>query len=406
MLNPVLENPWVRALGALLALALAAGLLYLLSPVLVPLLFAFLVAYIFDPVVSAMERRKISRLMATLGVVTAVVLVVVVLPLVIVPNMLVEAEQLIRDARTEAAERRAQRAAEAPMVEGDPGFFARSYEGVLGRLPLDEIVIRLGLAEPGEEFEARPLIAEHVGAWIQENALGLLQAHAHTLMDAGVWAGASAADLLRALGNALIGAILFVGNFVLFALVAVFLLKDYHHIIAAGHDLTPPRYRPKASDIMRRIDFQLKSFLRGQLMVCACLGLMYGIGFLISGVPFALTLALFGGAASIVPFLGFALTVLPAVLLTLIAHGLDWHVAGVLVTFAVAQTLESNVLTPKIVGSQVGLGPVWVILAIMVFGTAFGFLGLLIAVPLAAALKVLVLEALDYYRSSAVFAGD
>jgi predicted PurR-regulated permease PerM len=142
---------------------------------------------------------------------------------------------------------------------------------------------------------------------------------------------------------------------------------------------------------MSRIDIQLRAFLRGQAMVCAFLGMFYAVGLMVCGVPFAIPLAL---------------TVGPAVVLTLLAHGVDWHLIGVVVTFVVAQVLEGNFLTPKIVGSQVGLGPVWVILAIMVFSSALGFVGLLLAVPIAAVLKVLVGEGVELYRSSSFFSGE
>ncbi|MBI2435362.1 MAG: AI-2E family transporter [Candidatus Hydrogenedentes bacterium] len=242
-----------------------------------------------------------------------------------------------------------------------------------------------------------------MGIWIRNNAANYLRAHKELLANAGKWAGASLADIMRTLGNTVVGVLLFLGQFVLFAVVTVYLLKDYDHIVASAHALVPPRYRVKTAEIAAKIDLQLKSFLRGQFLVCCCLGTMYCIGFFISGVPFALTLGLFGGAASFVPFLGLALTILPSVLLTLVDHGLDWHIVGVAATFGIAQFLEGNVLTPRIVGSQVGLGPVWVILAVMVFGTLFGFPGLLMAVPSAAILKVLVTEALEYYRKSPVF---
>ena len=154
---------------------------------------------------------------------------------------------------------------------------------------------------------------------------------------------------------------------------------------------------------MGQIDRQLKAFFRGQLIVCACLGTIYVIGLYVAGTPFALPLGVFGGIVSFVPFLGIALTLGPAVLLTLIAHGLDWHVLVVLITFGGAQALEGNYLTPKIVGSKVGLGPVWVILSVMTFGTVLGFKGLLVAVPLAATLKVLVVEAVGYYKGTSFF---
>ncbi|MCC6144877.1 MAG: AI-2E family transporter, partial [Candidatus Hydrogenedentes bacterium] len=144
-------------------------------------------------------------------------------------------------------------------------------------------------------------------------------------------------------------------------------------------------------------------FLRGQGIVCLGLGVMYLVGFLISGVPFAVPLAIFGGVASFVPYLGFILTVGPALFLTLLEYGFDWHLLGVVGTFVVAQAIEGNLLTPKVMGAQVGLGPVWVILAIMVFSGALGFLGLLLAVPTAAVLKVLVVEAVRCYKESSLY---
>ena len=134
---------------------------------------------------------------------------------------------------------------------------------------------------------------------------------------------------------------------------------------------------------------------------------MYGIGLFIAGVPFAWLLALFGAVASFVPYLGLVLTIIPAVVLCILQYQvLDWHLGVVLATFVIAQLLEGTVLTPKIVGDQVGLGPVWVILAVLVFGNALGFLGLLMAVPIAASLKVLVVEGLDQYKASTLYTAD
>jgi predicted PurR-regulated permease PerM len=134
-----------------------------------------------------------------------------------------------------------------------------------------------------------------------------------------------------------------------------------------------------------------------------CLGAMYILGLTFARVPFSIPIGIFGGVAAFIPYIGITLTIIPSVILTLLAHGFDWHLGAVLATFAIAQFLEGTFLTPKIVGDKVGLNPVWVILAILVFGNAFGFLGILLAVPMAASLKVLVLEGIAYYRASKVF---
>jgi len=150
----------------------------------------------------------------------------------------------------------------------------------------------------------------------------------------------------------------------------------------------------------------LKSFLRGQLTVCAVLMGLYGVGLSLCGVPFALLIAIMGGAANIVPYAGPAITLVPALSLTLLTYGIDGHLLGLGVVFVCIQMCEGYLLTPRIVGSQVGLNPAWVIVAILVFSTVLGFFGLLLAVPIAAVSKVLILEAVEYYKESPAFRGE
>lgn len=404
MLSEVLQNKWVRAVGLLGALIAIALVLYLLSSVLVPLFFAFIVAYIFDPVIDKIETYKISRVGAIVTLVGGIVIVALLLPLIVLPGVLEQAREMMEPAAASTAAT----PDTDPEGEGNgdaadeslPGRMADNLENWIG---LDSLVRMFGWAEAEDgDIASIAIIRAKVGEWVSENAEQALQG----LFPEWKVAGSSVVKMLGLVGDAFLRLFLFVGNFVLFAFVAVYLLKDYDDIVAAGDRLTPPRFRPKVRDIMGRVDRQLRAFLRGQFTVCCCLGGMYAVGLLLSGAPFALLLALFGALASFVPYLGLILTIGPAVALTILYHGaVDWHVLGVLATFGIAQFLEGNVLTPRIVGSQVGLGPVWVILAIMVFSSALGFVGLLLAVPIAAVLKVLAEEALTAYRASRFFAG-
>lgn len=384
MINPVLQNVWVRAI-LLLAVIVGLGIVtYLLSSVLIPLFFAFIVAYMFDPLIDKFEARKIPRMTTVVGLVVTILITVCVLPLVLLPNIVIESEKLIQ----------------VNVTDQEAGIFGTFVD----RLPLDRAVTALGWAPEGTEtFNARKVLAERIGNLVRDNARNLAQSYSRELAHAGQVASTSAAEFFKTIGNQIIGMILFFGNFALFGFVTIYLLKDYDHIVTSIDDLTPPRYRTKNRDIFRRIDRQLRAFLRGQAMVCLCLGLMYAIGLSIASVPFALPLAIFGALASFVPYLGLALTIGPAVVLCLLKHGFDWHIIATLMTFVIAQVMEGNFLTPKIVGSQVGLGPVWVILAIMVFSSAFGFVGLLLAVPLAAVLKVLVNEGVYQYKRSSFY---
>lgn len=414
MLKPVLENPWFQAAAVLLALVGVAFLAYLLSPVLVPLFAAFMVAYLLDPIVDYFENRegknRFFKWHFPRGVTISVlaltgVLLALSIPLIVIPQLIIEAKELVTVATEEGADVSEGEGAENRSA--DEAGIAESertssealpwYEKFLERIPLDEVVREMGWEEPGRS--ARSIIAEKIGTFVRDNATHLLES---------TWsrfAGATTtlAQFARASGQALLNAVLFLANFALFAFVAGYLLKDFDGLVTAARELIPPRYRPKAVEIFTKIDHQLRSFVRGQVTVCLFLGMFYAVGLLICDVPFALLIALFGTVASLIPYLGVAMTVIPALGMVFLRHGLDWHIVGVIGTFVLAQGLEGNILTPKVVGDQVGLHPVWVILAIMVFGSALGFLGVLIAVPLAAALKVLVVESVQYYKSSPVF---
>lgn len=382
----VFTNPWVQAAFLLLALAGVTMVGFLLSSVLIPLFFAFIVAYIFDPVIDYIETHGMSRMAAILLLVIGLILVALLLPLFVIPSIVDQGEALIASAK-------------APQP---PDIVDRA----LSALPLEHWIKEAGWAAPDEEIdEPRILLVTKVGELVRDNATDFLRANARELLGVGQTATRTAAEFFNQILTRVMNSLLLFGNFALFAFVAIYLLKDYDHIIEEAGDLVPKRFRTDTYRIFRQIDAQLRAWLRGQAFVCLCLGVMYAVGFTICGVPFGLVLAFFGGLVSFVPFLGLALTIGPAVLLTLLNYGFDWHVLGVVATLLIAQGLEGNVITPRIMGQQVGLAPVWVILAIMVFGSTLGFIGLLLAVPIAAVLKVLVVESYELYRQSEFFTG-
>lgn len=416
MLKPVFENPWVRAVGLLLALALFAFLCYLLSPVLTALFFAFLVAYVLDPVVNFFEARRIPRGVAIAGLAVVGILVIASVPTFLIPGLLSDAEDMTQTTKSgpnldkedegeqgqlSDAEDTTRAVESGPkqdkQAEGEQGPLAR----VLDAIPLERLAGFMGWT-PDLDIGARAFIAQKAAAGVSD----LVREHASELASAGQSAGFGIARFVGAVGRGTAGFLAFLGNLALFAFVAGYLLKDFDGIIAAARDLVPPKFRPKTVELVGKIDAQVRGFLRGQLVVCACLGVMYAIGLTLSGTPFAILIAAFGAIASFVPYLGIVLTIGPALLLTWLEPGSGLgSLVGVVLTFTIAQLIEGTILTPKIVGDKVGLSPVWVILAILVFGNALGFLGLLLAVPIAASLKVLVVELVAYYKTSGVFEG-
>jgi predicted PurR-regulated permease PerM len=359
-------------------------------------------AYLLDPVVDYFEnaegknrlfRWRLPRGVTIFALGVVALLLLLSIPVVVIPQLILESRALLAVATVEEAQ-----AAVDAASAAEPGVLPW-YERFLERLPLDDLIRGLGWDEPGQS--ARGIVAQKLGTFVRGHALQLLQSLWSRLVDATL----TFAHLAKASGQALIRAVFFLANVALFAFVAGYLLKDFDRLLAAARELVPPRHRPKTLEIAHKIDHQLRGFARGQMTVCLLLGLMYLIGLTVCGVPFALPIALFGMFASLLPYLGALMTLLPALLMAYLGHGLDWHIAGVLVTFAVVQGLEGNVLTPRIVGDKVGLHPVWVILAVLVFGSALGLLGVLLAVPLAASLKVLVVEGVQYYKRSPLFAG-
>lgn len=380
MLEPVLRNPWVRATGALLLLLFIIGIIYLLLPILTALLFSFLVAYIFAPVVDFGEKLRIPRMALILVLLTLLLVAALALPLYLVNNVVQEAERLVSRAREGLTEERIDR--------------------LLDELPLREMVIYLGWASEDEDFNERAVIIEQLGGIIRENALLFIRNYGMRIADMGKEAGRSAAQVLASLGAWALSVIGFLINLSLFVFVAVYLLRDYDAFIEGVNDLVPPRYQPRLKEFMHKINLQLRSLLRGQLTVCTSLAVMYGIGLHYAGAPFAIFIAIFGGAASIVPYIGPILTITPAALLTLLFYGVGANLLWVFITFVVVQVIETYFLTPRVLGSRIGLNPVWVIVAFMVFSTAFGALGVILAVPIAAVLKVVIVESLSYYRQS------
>jgi len=182
-----------------------------------------------------------------------------------------------------------------------------------------------------------------------------------------------------------------------------YLLVEFDSIVARIGAWVPPRHRDYVFDKARTVDRLVSGFLRGQLLVAASLGALYAIGFTIIGIDLALGVGIVAGVLALVPYLGGAVALSTATVLAILKFGFDWHLGAVVGWYAVCQMLEGFVLTPRIVGQSVGLHPAVVIVALLIGGDLFGFLGLLIAVPGAAVVKVFVDELGDVYRRSSVF---
>jgi predicted PurR-regulated permease PerM len=246
--------------------------------------------------------------------------------------------------------------------------------------------------------------------------LDLLRAHlsaeemANLRAKIGGIAGPSTLALVgRTLGRVLGGGVaLFnlLSLLVVTPIVAFYLLRDWDRLIATVDGWLPPRHADEVRGIARDIDHVLSGFVRGQVTVCLALAAYYGIGLSLAGLEFGLIIGIATGLLSFVPIFGMMIGFLVGIGVALAQFGLTFGVVLVLAVFLVGQIVEGQLLTPRLVGSRVGLHPVWTIFALLAGGAIAGFTGLLLAVPVAAVIGVVSRFGLRRYRASAVFDPD
>ncbi len=253
------------------------------------------------------------------------------------------------------------------------------------------------------------LIEDYGGDWMQKLGLGEPVNYATIQKSIGDFAAQGAQWLVgfvRSLvtGGAALASI--ASLVVLTPVITFYVLLDWNKMIASIDSLVPPRHSKTVRTLAREMDGVLAGFLRGQSIVCLFLGLWYGIGMTIIGLNFGFLIGLSAGILSFIPYVG-SMTAL--VLSCSVALVQDWPSLALMLkavaVVAVGQFLEGNILSPRLVGESVGLHPVWLMFALLAAGSLFGFVGLLVAVPFAAALAVLLRFALRQYRASPLWLG-
>lgn len=339
------------------ALVLVGVVLHALRDVLTPIFLAVTIAYILDPVVDRLERWRIPR-----GAAIAIVLVgftgaVTAFLLLVIP-------EIARDVASVAKEL--------------PGHVQRG----LGRL--EPILRDQGIAMPHTTDE-----------WIAQ-----LKSKADSISASQL---APVGNALKAVIGGTVSAIGAVFGALIVPILAVYLLADFDRMVTGVHALVPLRFRDSVGEIASEIDHTLSQFMRGQLTVMLILAVLYGGAYWLLGVRLAIPIGIAAGILNFVPYVGGAFALVAGIIMSLIGGGGMGQIVGVVIAYAVVQTLEGFVITPRIVGESVGLSEIWVLLALFVGGEAFGFLGVLLAVPLAAVSKIFVARALSRYRESELF---
>jgi predicted PurR-regulated permease PerM len=346
------------------ALALLILFLWVFSGVLLPFAAAFVIAYLLDPLADRLQRLGLSRLAATLLILGGCATVLALILTIIVPVLAHQFADFIRTLPDLL--NNLQR-----LIVSAGGRLARDFGGPL--------LQRLGLGTSAPDIRA---------------GVGDLAAEAAT------WTAAFLNSLV-AHGFALIS---LVSLIVVTPVVAFYMLLDYHRMIAAIDGLVPPRYRGVVRQLASEIDRMMAGFLRGQSLVCLCLGTWYGLGLSLIGLNFGLLIGITGGFLSFIPYVGSLTALIVAAIVAIVQGWPNWNLLAMTLTIVVAgQLFEGNILSPKLVGDRVGVHPAWLIFALLAFGSVFGFTGLIIAVPVAAAAGVILRFAISRYRASELY---
>ncbi len=346
-----------RILWVVILLVVLLWLVYRLAPVITPFAMAAALAYLGDPLVDRLQTVKLrnwqmGRVLAVCIVFLLLSILILGLLLIVIPNT-VDSVKLLIDRTPAIVAWFADTA--IPWMEGT-----------------------LGVTFPG--LDAASLTATVKTYWKElatasMDVLGSVSAGGQMLMN---W----------------------LMNFVLVPVVTFYLLRDWDHLVDGFRKLLPQGIEPTVSKLTKEIDEVLGAFIRGQFMVMMALGLIYTCGLWAIGLDLAFAIGMLAGLLSIVPYLGTLVGVVAALIAASFQFQDVIHPLLALAVFGVGQTLEGMVLTPKLVGDKVGLHPVVVIFAVLAGGQLFGFLGILLALPVASALNVLLRYADVQYRAS------
>ncbi len=356
------DNTWLsdqRRWRWLALLVLAGGLIWLLSPILTPFVLSALLAWLGNPLVMRLEKAGRSRN-------TAVIIVFVLMSLILALTLIL----LI------------------PLLEGQIRelilWLPRLAEWTTGTvIPWLETRFNISLQQYVDPMAVVNLIKGH---WKQ--------------------AGGVAATVLGGISKSGLAILGWVATISLIPVVTYYFLRDWQNMLARLQSLIPRPIEPTFMKLARESDAVLGSFMRGQISVMLVLGMIYALGLWLVGVEFGFLIGFIAGLVSFVPYLG-AFVGISAALIAALVQGMDpMHLGLVVAVFMIGQTLESFILTPWLVGDSIGLHPVAVIFSIMAGGQLFGFLGVLLALPVTAVVMVLLRYAHEQYTESNLYGAD
>jgi predicted PurR-regulated permease PerM len=331
--------------------------LYLFASILLPFIVGMTLAYFLDPVADRLERLGLSRMVATLTILISFIVIFVLALMIFVPILVSQ----LADFGTRL-----------------PSYVARLQELVASQ-NAEWVKNLLGVDSTALKNSIGTILSQ--GAGFVTTLIGSIWSSGKTLLDIA-------------------------GLFIVTPVVAFYTLYDWDRMVAKVDSWIPRDHVPTVRTIFRDINTAIAGFVRGQGTLCLILGLMYAAGLTVVGLNFALLIGLFAGLISFIPYVGSLVGLVIAVGVAIVQFWPDWIMVGaVLLVFAIGQFVEGNILQPKLVGESIGLHPVWLMFALFAFGALFGFVGLMVAVPAAAAVGVLVRFAISRYLASPLYRG-
>jgi len=348
------SQQWLTFLG----LVLVGFLLYLLSPVLTPFFAAALLAYLGDPIADRLEAKfnpKYARSLAVVIVFVTLFSALTVIAILVLPTL---GHQI------------------SYLMSNMPAY-------------LDYI-----------QSEVLPAVVSFIGL---ENSNFDFVLVKKIFVDNYAQAGGLLSHLVTSVASSSITLLAWVANMVLIPVVTFYLLRDWDILVADIDSLLPRKNQPIIRALARESDEVLAAFLRGQFIVMLALGTVYSIGLWFVGLKLALLIGMLAGMVSFVPYLGFIVGIVSASVAILLQTHDVMQLIPVLVVFSIGQMLEGMALTPLLVGDKIGLHPVVVIFAVLAGGQLFGFVGILLALPVAAILAVILRHLHGEYKSSSIF---
>jgi predicted PurR-regulated permease PerM len=341
----------------LLMIAVILGFLYLVRGVLLPFVMAMGVAYFFDPLVRRLQRNGLPRWLSGMIVLLTFIVIFVGAAFLVVPVLEQQVDQLINAA---------------------PGLI-QSIKTVF--LPqIGAYAAKFGFADQQQL------------STLTENSLGKLTAVIGGVTAGVLHGGLALLDLLSLL--------------LVTPVVAFYMLRDWDRVISDIDACLPRHHKAQLEQLFHQIDRTLSGFIRGQALVCLIQATYYAVALSIAGLDFSALVGIATGILTFIPYLGATIGLITGIIIAIAQWHDSVHVAIIVAVFAFGQIMEANLITPKLVGDRIDLHPAWVIFAVLAGGAMFGFIGILIAVPVAAVIGVLIRFGVGLYLNSRLYKGD